>query len=214
MAGTLLITRPEHDKVTHYLSKWSEPIINRANAKKVAVIDLHREKACRDRVIGTLKKNRPRLVVFNGHGSDNTVHGHDNEIILNDSDGEAVKGKIIYARSCKSAKNLGEYCVRHGADAYLGYKEDFVMFSEPLNVHKPLEDTTAGLFLEPSNHIPLSLLKGHTAGEANNKSRNIFRRNIQRLMIEGPSCGDYYTLGYLAWDMTHQVCLGDEDAKF
>ena len=88
------------------------------------------------------------------------------------------------------------------------------MVTETANVSKPLEDKTAELFLKPSNHIPLSLLKGYAAGAANNRSKELFRRNIQRLMIEGPASGDYYTLRYLVWDMNHQVCLGDEKATF
>jgi len=56
MGKTLLITRPEHDAGTRYLSKWSEKIIDIAKDKGINVIDLHREKAGRDRVIGTLEK--------------------------------------------------------------------------------------------------------------------------------------------------------------
>ena len=95
MARALLITRPEHDEATHYLSKWSQQIIDMAKDKNVNVIDLHRDKANRARVIGTLKKNVAKLVVFNGHGSDRCVHGHNNEIILKENDSVAVKGKLF-----------------------------------------------------------------------------------------------------------------------
>jgi len=212
MGGTLLITRPEHDEPTYYLSKWSEQIIDKAKNKNVKVIDLHRDKANRGRVIGILEKRKPKLVVLNGHGSDISVYGHDDEIILKENDSEAMKGKIIYARCCKSAKSLGQNSIKQGALAYLGYKEDFIMFSE--STKKPLEDKTAELFLEPSNYIPVSLLKGYTAGDANNRSKGLFRKNIRRLLIEGSSSDDYYAIRYLLWDMSHQVCLGDENATF
>lgn len=88
------------------------------------------------------------------------------------------------------------------------------MLSNETNIGKPLEDKTAELFLEPSNYIPVSLVKGHTAGDANNRSKKLFRRNIERLVIEGPSSDDYNAIRYLLWDMTHQVCLGDENAIF
>ena len=71
--GTLLITRPEHDPATHCLSKWSEKIIDAAKKKNINVIDLHRKKANRDRVAGTLKKGIAKLVVLNGHGSDSKI---------------------------------------------------------------------------------------------------------------------------------------------
>ena len=89
------------------------------------------------------------------------------------------------------------------------------MLSNETNIGKPLEDKTAELFLEPSNYIPVSLVKGHTAGDANNRSKKLFRENIERLVIEGPeSSDDYNAVRYLLWDMTHQVCLGDENAIF
>lgn len=214
MRRTLLITRPEHDAGTSYLSKWSEKIIDLAEDKGIKVIDLHREKASRDRVIGTLEKTGTKLVILNGHGSDHSVHGHNNEVILKEGDTRAVKDKIIYARSCRSAKSLGKNSIAQGALAYLGYEEDFIMYSDETSAGKPLEDKTAELFLEPSNYIPISLVKGHTAGDANNRSKGLFRKNIERLIIEGPSSDDYNAIRYLLWDMTHQVCLGDEKASF
>lgn len=214
MGETLLITRPEHDASTYYLSKWSEKIIDKAKDKSINVIDLHRKKANRDRVIGILKKRGPKLVILNGHGSDISVQGHNNEIILKEDDSEAIKDKIIYARSCRSAKSLGQNSITQGALAFLGYKEDFILVFNSTNVRKPLEDKTAELFLEPSNYIPVSLLKGHTAGDANKRAKDLFRKNIERLIIEGPSSDDYYAIRYLLWDMSHQVCLGDEKAIF
>mgnify|MGYP001241783486 FL=1 len=79
---------------------------------------------------------------------------------------------------------------------------------------KPLQDKTAELFLEPSNYIPISLLKGHTAGDANKRSKNLFRKNINRLMVEGPSSYNYDDIIWLLWDMKNQVCIGDEEAVF
>ena len=51
MGKLLLITRPEYDPGTHYLSRWSEEIINEANDKGVRVIDLHRQQAERKRFL-------------------------------------------------------------------------------------------------------------------------------------------------------------------
>ena len=80
------------------------------------------------------------------------------------------------------------------------------------NERKPLEDKTAKQFLEPSNYLPISLLKGHTTGEANNRSKNLFRKNIEKLIVAGPTSSDYQTIRGLLWNMQHQVCLGDKSA--
>ncbi len=212
MAKTLLITRPEHDCATIYLSKWSKEIIQKAKKKGLCVIDLHRDKANRDRVVGTLEKTNPKLVVLNGHGSENSVKGHKDEVILKIDDKKAIKDKIIYARSCKSAKKLGQKIITNGARAYLGYTEDFIFTYSVNKTSKPLEDKEAALFLEPSNRIPLSLLKNHTAGEANEQSKGLFKKNIEKLLVEGPSSEHYSAISYLYWDMINQVCLGDKEA--
>jgi len=214
MRGSLLITRPEHEPAMRYLSRWSEKIIKEAKEKGVKVIDLYRNKANRKRVIGILEKRNPKLVVFNGHGGEDFVTGHDNEVILKNDDEEAVNSKIIFARSCKSAKVLGATAIKRGAIAYLGYKEDFWLVYNILQISRPLEDKTAALFLAPSNYVPIALLKGHSTGEADNKSKNLFRKNIEKLIIEGPSSDDYYAIRYLLWDMIHQVCLGNQVATF
>ncbi|MDO8662635.1 MAG: hypothetical protein Q7K98_05390 [Candidatus Omnitrophota bacterium] len=214
MLKSLLITRPDHDCTTNYLSKWSKEIIKEGEDKGITVIDLDGDKANRIRVIGTLEKKSPGLVILNGHGNQDSITGHNNDVILEANDRKAVKNKIIYARSCKSAKVLGEKAISHGAQAYLGYDEDFIFLYSRDKVSKPLEDKTATLFLSPSNQIPLSLLKNHCAGEANEKSKALFKKNIDKLLVAGPSSEHYRAIGYLYWDMIHQVCLGDKKATF
>lgn len=214
MENSMLITRPENDCTTRYLSVWSKEVIDEAKKKGINVIDLWRGKANRKRVISTLEKRAPRLVFLNGHGSDKFVRGYDEEIILKHSDRKAVKLKIIFARSCKSAKILGQKAITQGATAYLGYKEDFWFTYNIAKISRPLEDKTAALFLEPSNYLVISLLKDHSTGYANNKSKALFRKNIEKLLIRGPSAEDYDTIRYLYWDMINQVCLGSEEATF
>ncbi len=213
MGKSILITRPEHDITTHYISKWSEKIIDEAKNKGCDVIDLYREKANREKFIGTLQKSSPRMVVLNGHGNEDVVSGHDNKPILQKLD-KIVKDKIIYARSCKSAKKLGADSIASGASAYLGYNEDFIFMFDETKITHPLEDKTAVLFLEPSNHIPISLLKGHGVEDANQRSKKLFIKNIEKLLVAGSASDNYYAIRYLFWDMKHQVCLGDTTASF
>jgi hypothetical protein len=212
MDKTLLITRPEYEAPTLYLSKWSEDIIKEAETKGFKVIDLRRDKANKKRVVGTLEKTNAKFVVFNGHGNDAVIYGQDNEAILEMSDTKAVKNKIIYARACRAASILGNNAIASGAISFLGYTEDFIFFRNINNERKPLEDKTAKQFLEPSNYLPISLLKGHTTGEANNRSKNLFRKNIEKLIVAGPTSSDYQTIRGLLWNMQHQVCLGDKSA--
>jgi hypothetical protein len=208
---SLLITRPEHDLTTRYLSKWSDEIVSEAEAKHFEVIDLKGEKANRERFIGTLEKKSSDFVFMNGHGNADIVGGHENAPLLEASD-TGVKDKIVYARACKSAKRLGPQAVENGATAYVGYDEDFIFMYETAEIGRPLQDKTAALFLEPSNQLALSILKGHSIEEADKRSKEKYIKNIRALFFQKLTDDDQQVIRLLAWDMQHQVCLGDKNA--
>ena len=214
MPAQLLITRPEYEAPTRYLSAWSKLIIDEAQHRGMDIIDLDREKAKRNRVLGTLQKKQTEkmLVVLNGHGGESWIRGQE-EVILTTADVKNLLNKIIYARACSSAKELGPQAVAAGALAYIGYDIEFAMYIEEGKVGHPLEDRTAALFMEPANYVASSLIKGHPAGEANRRSRKKFAENIQKIIIEGAKSPYYYTISVLYDNMVHQVCLGSNEAK-
>lgn len=76
MNKILLVTRPNHDITTRYLSVWNERIIELAQKKHILVLDLKREKANKKELKSRILKMKPSLIVFNGHGSDNCVTGY------------------------------------------------------------------------------------------------------------------------------------------
>lgn len=215
MPAPLLITRPEYEVPTRYLARWSEPIIKEAVDKGVTVIDLARRDANQARVVGTLEKKQSEkmLVVLNGHGNEDAVMGQDGEVLVTTDTVGCLRNKVVYARACSSAQRLGPRAVEKGVRAYIGYDIEFSIYMDADKVEHPLEDPIAALFLEPSNQVPLCLLKGHPAGEANRRSRKKFRDNIRRIILEGPRSSHYYTIPVLYADMMHQVCLGDQQAK-
>ena len=79
---SLLITRPEHDLTTRYLSKWSGGVIDEAKKEYIACIDLNGEQANRERFIRTLEEKAPDFVFLNGHGNADIVYGHENTPLL------------------------------------------------------------------------------------------------------------------------------------
>ena len=210
MSKTYLITRPEHDDTTHYLSKWSKDTLSLAEEKEFKVLDLPREKANKIEVESKLMKFSQDLVVFNGHGDDNTVTGHKNEQLITAGKNETLlKNKIIYAISCRSAKILGEKSVKAGAISYSGYDEDFVFVYDPNKITIPCSDSTAKLFLEHSQIFIESIIKGNTIEESKKKAENILRKNIIRLL---GSNQDSSLVRYLWWDLKHFVSLGNMNA--
>lgn len=215
MEKRLLITRPEYDDTTHYLSNWSKASLRAATSKGVRVFDLDRERATKAEVESMLTKQNPQLVILNGHGDDNMVTGHKGEpLIIGGQNETLLKGKMTYAISCKSAKELGRKAVRSGGESYLGYEDDFIFFYDPHKISRPVEDETAELFLKPAIEIIFnSLLKGNTMGESSEKSKQSMKLNINRLLSSESSKEEISLARYLWWNMRNQVCLGKSEAK-
>ena len=162
-----------------------------------------------------MKKQEPELIIFNGHGREDTVGGHKNEPLIVAKQNETLlKEKITYAISCKSAKELGPESVKQGAKAYLGYEEDFIFFYEPKKMTDPLTDKTAELFLEPSREAMLSLIKGNTVEEAEKRTKNMFKENMSRLLSSEASQEETSMARYLWWNMKHLTIHGDKTATF
>ncbi|MEK7592200.1 MAG: hypothetical protein AAB508_02270 [Patescibacteria group bacterium] len=210
----MVVTRPNHDVTMQYLYAWSSDVITEAKKHSVTVIDLSGKRATRNEFTSVVTKIHPSLIMVNGHGNERMVTGYDNEPLVVEGENELVfRGTIVYARSCQSARRLGPACVQKGTIAYIGYTEDFVFFIDETKITRPREDTTAKRFLEPSNHIVMSLLKGHTAGQAQIKSKNMYMHTIQRLMTSETPKEEKELIPYLRWNLIHQVCLGDENAR-
>lgn len=214
MSNTLLVTRPRHDETTNYLYYFAKEIIREAEKKNFKIIDLEGPKANAHDFSGRINKTNPNLIFLNGHGNYATITGHDNEPLLSLNHNESLlSDKITYALSCSSAKELGNSAVANGAKCFIGYDEDFVFLHEVDKVTKPLEDETASLFLEPSNLIMTTLIKGNSTKSAHKRSKEKFNHNLRKIMTSESPQEDNSSIPWLYWDMTHQVCLGDGSAK-
>jgi hypothetical protein len=215
MSKRLLITRPEYDTATFYLSKWSERVLEFARERDIEILDLVRENANRNKVEGMIRSKEPKLIIFNGHGDRDLIKGNNGEVLVNAGKNEMLlKSKITYAISCKSALELGERSVKEGALAYLGYNDDFIFVFDKNKTATPLKDEFAKMFMEPSNELILSLIKGNTVGESYKRSQLKFKENIQKLLTSEAPLGSENQIRYLFWDMKHQVMLGDIRAYF
>ena len=214
MNRIFLITRPKYDETTHYLFYWSEKAIELAKRKGIQVLDLQKERANEKELTSIVKKKEPYFIFLNGHGSSNSITGHNSEVLIKTGNNEKLlKSKIVYALSCQSGKRLGPKSVKNGTVAYIGYNDYFVFVFDQEKISKPLDDSIAKLFLEPSNQIAIGILKGNKIKEAYRKSQRLFAKNIQKLLTSESSPDSVY-IKYLLWDMRHQVCLGDKEAVF
>lgn len=209
----VLVTRPEHDDTTHYLSHWSLHALEIARKKGIPILDLHRKNANKQKFESMMHTQAPSFVIFNGHGDSDRIAGHKNEILVQSHRNEKVLTRsLVYAHSCSAAKVLGPLAVEEGAFAFLGYDEQFIFFYTPGSITKPLQDPTAKIFLEPSTEVISSLLKGNTMEEAQKRAKQLFFTQLSKMLSSEASLEDAGMAGYLWWDMKHLVLCGDTQA--
>src|SRR3989339_1028484 len=102
MAKHLLVTRPEYDYTTRYISAWAKKYFELAEQKGYTVVDLRRKRANRKEFESVIKKIKPAFVILNGHGNKNEVAGNDNETLVEtNTNAEILADKITYALSCQ-----------------------------------------------------------------------------------------------------------------
>lgn len=203
---SLLITRPRYELVTHYLYSWSEVIVEEGNKRLGGVIDLAKKKASRKLVESYLDKQKPEIVIFNGHGDSVSVTGHDEEVLIESGKNSSLlKDKVVYMRSCDSGKVLGPQAVKEGAKAFIGYTELFRFWTDRDLTKDPLKDEYAKPFFKVSNQVALSLVKGKTARESHQDSLKVYEKMIGQLLTSDTS--NSFVVADLIWNMHNQVCL-------
>jgi len=212
MSKTLLITRPDHDITTHYLSSWGRLIFEAAEKNGFKILDLHGKRASKSEFESFVKEFSPKVILFNGHGNENTIGGHENEPLVTLGKNEKLlASRIIYSISCKSAKNLGRKSIDSGAMSFTGYDDDFIFFYDVKMTSRPVEDETAKLFLGHSKIFVNSLLKGNSISESYNRAKGSMKNNITKLLSsESPDSG---MIRFLWWNMKHFVTQGNADIK-
>lgn len=186
-----LFVRPSHDDVTTYLYYYSKMLVNQSGFKGFKTINKEKENAGRQ-VLSVIEKNKPDFIMFNGHGSPVSICGHNDEIIIELGDNHGLlKNKMIYSLSCSSAARLGK-AVADDETTFIGYVDEFALGMDVHCQASIYKDKRARLFLEPSNLLVKSLLKGNSAVQAVKKAKDLMKKNISRLRMDPfPDAKDY-----------------------
>lgn len=211
---SILITRPNHDLITTYLYYWSQLIIKEAKNKNIQIFDLAGKKANNNLLTSYIKKHNPNLIHFNGHGDSSLITGYDNGILIEaNKNDKLLSQKIIYALSCDSAKILGYSSVKNGALVFIGYKRKYILAYDVKSYTRPLKDKLARLFLEASNLITISILKGNTAGNSYQKSQDSMRRNFLYMISTKATALERDAASFLWTNKKSQTLIGDENSR-
>lgn len=122
-----LITRPIHDDSVTYLDFWSKDIINFADDHNIKHSELRDKKAVKEEVTKFLEKRKPGLIIFNGHGTEDTIFGHKNQPLITSGENDVLlKDKIVYAIACDCASKLGVTAVDKGCKSFIGYEQPWI----------------------------------------------------------------------------------------
>ena len=211
----VLFTRPQHDDVTNYLSSWCEEVIIFAHDNNIQVKDLGAENVTRENFEKFIVGQDPKLVIINGHGEEDCIFGHKNEVLVKKGVNDNIlRGRIVYAVSCDSAYELGPSAVDKGAIAYIGYDSPFGFLTNKNKECTPEDDELANNFKEPSNVVPLSLLKGNSVGASYEKSQNRFKDLIKKFTNSHTLLEAKDIRFWLFWDMKAQKLLGSPESNF
>ncbi len=180
----ILITLPRHDDVTEYLSAFSKEIEQEAFEKDIKLKKLKDEEAVKNIFEKSLEKLNYSMIIFNGHGTENSIKGYKDEIIVaTELNENLLKERIVYARSCHAASILGKsVTIETTNGCFIGYIVPFKFWADTLYAYNPLNDNLARMFLEPSNLVPISLIKGHNTKEASQNSKRQIIKNIKKIL--------------------------------
>ncbi len=192
-------------------------MIEYAEKKDINVLDLANPRLTKKNFKDIVSEKHPTVIFFNAHGDSNRIYGDKiddvEEILVEENvNHELLSNRIVYARACYAGASLGASCTKSGG-CFIGYRSPFTFWIDGTWFAKPLKDETAKLFLEPSNLIVISLLKGNSVKEAVEKSVNMTKKNIMKLMTDQKEPGSLVSIMALWSNLEGQVVLGDDSMK-
>jgi len=216
MTKYFLITRPNYDIPTSYLYDFSQDIIKKVKASKdIHVTNIEGANVTRKNVEKSIIKEKPNLIFLNGHGTESCVLGHKDDIILDVKNISLANKSIIYALACNSLSKLGEESVKIGIRAYIGYREDFMIVTDPNRTSSPSKDKNARPFKEVCDILITNLVDGYNVDECIKRTKDRYKTLIKFYGTSEDEYGDAPLIRFaLTWDFLNLGTCGDTYASF
>lgn len=212
-----IITMPNYDDATAYLYCYAEELVKFADGKNIIISQLKRPRLRRNILEESIKKQNPQLLLFNAHGDETTIYGdklgREAEYLIREKENhQLLQGRLTYARACSTAASLGRKCTQKSG-CFIGYNQPFSFWTDTSRTTTPLKDKIAQLFLEPSNELAISLLRGKSARQAADIFINLSKKNILHLLGKQDEPGAMASAMLLWNNMMAQEVLGNEEMK-
>jgi len=219
MVKKILFTRPCHDLETEYLHCFSEKLIKEIKLiGEYNPINLEDGDATRKNFEKAMRKSNPRLVVLNGHGTKDSICGHDDEVIVDEDNIDLFDSKIVYAIVCDSLNGIGlDATTRGGADAFIGYESEFMIIIDPTHTATPKKDKNSEPFRQVYVKLIIALVSGLSVEESIEKTKELIRKLIREYGTYGirDKYGDAPLIRMaLFWDLYFLNAHGNLDTVF
>ena len=163
---------------TYITYKWGQDIIDYALAHGVNVLDITKEWPEYRNITPLLRKHRPDLLVYTGHGCENYLatregcsftNGFPETVCTqrcsNPPNLNLLKDVIVVTFSCHSASQLGKCAIKYGARAYVGFT-DYMMFTTD-------SKGSENVFRDALLPMATEIIDGKTVGEAVEGTKSI-----------------------------------------
>lgn len=198
----VLISSPDFDNITRYLHSWSKQLAD-GFQQTHSITHIEGGKATKEHICGVIEKTKPDVILLNGHGADDKIGGHNNEIIIDSDNVSILNNSTVHALSCSTANKLGELAIDAGAKGYIGYDEKFVLVMRQGYLSRPCDDPTASLFMEPAMTAEKALLNKKTPIQAVEIAKKAYKRNILEALNSDVQSDHDQIVKYLYHDLIH-----------
>ena len=212
--ASVLFSRPSDDVTLNYLYYYSKELVSVSNSLGHKTINKEKEEANKKIILSVIEKQKPEFIMFNGHGSSEVICGHKQEVIVSAKENPGVlKNAIIYSLSCSSASVLGPVSIENGATSFIGYKFDFALGKDTESEASPKHDKIAKMFLEPSNILVDSLMKGKNVKRFIENGKKKMAENIDYLHTTSNFPEAVYYAPFLFSNYMGLVAHGNQEAS-
>lgn len=212
-----LVTRPDYDDGTAYLSCYASIILKLAKKKDIEFKDFSGKDANAINVTKYIFRKDPKLLFINGHGDSKSLEGDKDEILFSVDEGLGLlKDRIVYARACHAGLSFGREMIKDNSGCFIGYRYPFSFWMSDERSSTPLKDKSAALFLNPSNEVVSCLIHGKTTQEAHEISKQKMVESMRKVLDlnEKKEPVAMELLKILWTNYSGQVLYGNEDLTF
>ncbi len=197
---------------SHTTFKWGKEIIDYALSRGVNVMDITDPWVEYSKITYLLRKNKPDMLVYTGHGCKNYLSVHNGCSITNGwmedvcqlqcnkpPNLDILKDVIVVTFSCHSSSQLGKCAIKYGARAYVGFSDYLMFTTDRLG--------SENLFKERLMPLAIELINGKTVGEAVDITKNALVSGAKKwksiMWLSVP----------MMWNAEYMQVLGDMNAR-